>query len=73
MDNQCQLFWYTCACVEFHLLRVLALIYYCGRWQEEGTSCVEHLAVFVPSRPHPLLSATVYQCDGCMSSQGHGG
>ena len=30
---------------------------------EVGALWVEHLAVFVPSLPHPLLS-TVYQCDG---------
>ena len=33
---------------------------------------MEHLAVFVPSLPHSLLS-TVYQCDGCLSYQGRGG
>ena len=41
-------------------------------WSELGALCVERLAVFVPSLPHPLLS-TVYQCDGCLSYQGHGG
>ena len=30
------------------------------------------LAVFVPFLPHPLLS-TVYQCEGCLFSQGRGG
>ena len=34
--------------------------------REVGALCVECLAVFVPSLPHPLLS-TVYQCDGCLS------
>ena len=33
---------------------------------------MEHLVVFVPSLPHPLLS-TVYQCDGCLSYLGRGG
>ena len=33
---------------------------------------MEYLVVFVPSLPHPLLS-TVYQCDRCLSSRGHGG
>ena len=32
---------------------------YLSVWQEVGALCVEHLAVFVPSFPHPLLS-TVY-------------
>ena len=40
--------------------------------REVGALCVEHLAVFVPSLPHPLLS-TVYQCDGCLSYLGRGG
>ena len=40
--------------------------------QEVGALCVERLAVFVPSLPHPLLS-TVYQCDGCLSYLGRGG
>ena len=41
--------------------------------REVGALCVERLAVLiVPSLPHPLLS-TVYQCDGCLSYQGHGG
>ena len=40
--------------------------------QEVGALCEEHLAVFVPSFPRPLLS-TVYQCDGCLSYQGRGG
>ena len=31
---------------------------------------MEQLVVLFP--PHPLLS-TVYQCEGCLSSQGHGG
>ena len=39
---------------------------------EVGALLVEHLAVFVPSRSHPLLS-TVYQCDGCLSYLGCGG
>ena len=39
---------------------------------EAGAVCVERLAVFVPSLPHPLLS-TVYQCDGCLSYLGRGG
>ena len=34
--------------------------------------CVERLAVFVPSLPHPLLS-TVYQCDWCLSYLGRRG
>ena len=34
--------------------------------------CVERLAVFVPSLPHPLLS-TVYQCDWCLSYLERGG
>ena len=33
---------------------------------------MERLAVLVPSSPHPLIS-TVYQCDGCLASQGRGG
>ena len=33
---------------------------------------MERLAVFVPSLPHPLLSA-VCQCDRCLSYQGCGG
>ena len=41
-------------------------------WREVGALCVDRLAVFVPSLPHPLLS-TVYQCDGCLSYQGRGG
>ena len=40
--------------------------------REVGAVCVERLAVFVPSLPHPLLS-TVYQCDGCLSYLGRGG
>ena len=40
--------------------------------REAGAVCVERLAVFVPSLPHPLLS-TVYQCDGCLSYLGRGG
>ena len=40
--------------------------------REVGAVCVERLAVFVPSLPHPLLS-TVYQCDGCLSYLGSGG
>ena len=39
--------------------------------REVGAVCVERLAVFVPSLPHPLLS-TVYQCDGCLSYLGCG-
>ena len=39
---------------------------------EVGALCVERLAVFVPSLPHPLLS-TVYQCDGCLSYLERGG
>ena len=42
---------------------------YLSVWREEGALCVECLAVFVPSLPYPLLSS-VYQCDGCLSSQG---
>ena len=37
-----------------------------------GALCVEHLAVFITSLPHPLLS-TVYQCDRCLSYLGRGG
>jgi len=44
---------------------------YLSVWWEEGALCVERLADFVPSRPHPLLS-TVCQCDGCLSSWGVG-
>ena len=40
--------------------------------RDVGAVCVERLAVFVPSLPHPLLS-TVYQCDGCLSYLGRGG
>ena len=40
--------------------------------REVRAVCVERLAVFVPSLPHPLLS-TVYQCDGCLSYLGRGG
>ena len=40
------------------------------RW-EEGALSAERLAVFVPSRPHHLLSI-VCQCDGCLSSRGVG-
>ena len=40
--------------------------------REVGALSVERLAVFVPSLPHPLLS-TVYQCNRCLSYQGHGG
>ena len=40
--------------------------------REVGAVCVERLAVFVPSLPHPLLS-TVYQCDGYRSYLGRGG
>ena len=39
---------------------------------EVGALCVERLAVFVPSLPHPLLS-TVYQCDRCLSYLVRGG
>ena len=45
---------------------------YLSVWRDEGALCVECLAVFVPSLPHPLLS-NVYQCDECLSSQGCGG
>ena len=45
---------------------------YLSVWREEGALCVESLAVFVPSCPHPLFS-TVYQCDGSLSSRGRGG
>ena len=37
--------------------------------REVGAVCVERLAVFVPSLPHPLLS-TVYQCDRYLSYLG---
>ena len=45
---------------------------YLSVWQEERALCVENLAAFVPSLPHPLLSI-VYQCDKCLSSQGRRG
>jgi len=45
---------------------------YSSVWREEAALCVESLAVFVPSCPHPLVS-TVYQCDGSLSSRGRGG
>ena len=45
---------------------------YLSEGREVGALCVERLAVFVPSLPHPLLS-TVYQCDGCLSYLGRGG
>ena len=44
---------------------------YLSLGREVGALCVERLAVFVPSLPHPLLS-TVYQCDGYLSYQGVG-
>ena len=52
------------------MLWAVGLIYQWGG--EVGALCVERLAVFVPSLPHPLLS-TVYQCDGCLSYIGRGG
>ena len=52
--------------------RALGCSAYLSKWQGVGASCVEHLAVFVPFLPHPLLS-TVYQCDGCLSYLGCGG
>ena len=30
----CQWFWYTCACMEFHMLWAVVLIYQCGRKKE---------------------------------------
>ena len=45
---------------------------YLSVWREVGALCVEHLEVFASSLPHPLLS-TMYQCDGCLSYQKHGG
>ena len=40
--------------------------------RQVGALWLEHLAVFVLSLPHPLLS-TVYQCDGCLSYLGRAG
>ena len=45
---------------------------YLSLGREVGALCVERLAVFVPSLPHPLLF-TVYQCDRCLSYLGRGG
>ena len=45
---------------------------YLSVWREVGALCFEHLAVFC-SLPPPSLLSTVYQCDGCLSSRGHGG
>ena len=50
----------------------LACHVYLSVCRDEGALCVESLAVFVPSCPHPVVS-TVYQCDGSLSSQGRGG
>ena len=52
--------------------RALGRRAYLSVGREVGAVCVERLAVFVPSLPHPLLS-TVYQCDGCLSYLGRGG
>ena len=52
--------------------RALGCSAYLPVWREVGALCVERLAVFVPSLPHPLLS-TVYQYDGCLSYLGRGG
>ena len=52
--------------------RALGCRAYLSVGREVGALCVERLAVFVPSLPHPLLS-TVYQCDGCLSYLGPGG
>ena len=52
--------------------RALGCSAYLSVWREVGALCVEGLVVFVPSLPHHLLS-TVYQCDRCLSYQGHGG
>ena len=49
--------------------RALGCSAYLSVWLEVGALCVERLAAFAPSLPHPLLS-TVYQCDGCLSSCG---
>jgi len=54
------------------ILLALGSSAYLSVWQEKGALCVECLAVFVPSHPHPLLS-TVYECGGCLSSRGCGG
>ena len=54
------------------ILLALGSSAYLSVWRKKGALCVEHLAVFVPSHPHPLLS-TVYECGGCLSSQGCGG
>ena len=51
------------------ILRALGRRDYLSVGREVGALWVEHLAVFVPSLPHPLLS-TVYQCDGCLSYLG---
>ena len=56
---------------------------YLSVWREVWALCVERLAIFVPSLPHPLLSTVtgaclLFHCDGCLSmwrvlsSQGHG-
>ena len=50
--------------------RALGRRAYLSVGREVGAFCGEHLAVFVPSLPHPLLS-TVYQCD--RSYLGRGG
>ena len=51
------------------ILRALGCSAYLSLWWEVGALWVERLAVLFP--PFPLLS-TVYQCDGCLSSQGRG-
>ena len=60
-------------CLRMHgIPRALGRRAYLSVGREVGALFVEHLAVFVPSLPHPSLS-TVYQCDGCLSYLGHGG
>ena len=60
-------------CLRMHgIPRALGRRAYLSVGRELGAWCVERLAVFVPSLPHPLLS-TVYQCDGCLSYLGRGG
>ena len=56
-------FWNTCTCVGFHKLWVIELMYYCSRSKEH---CVWSMCF---SRPPP----SIFRCDGCPSSLGHGG
>ena len=61
------------ACLRMHgIPHALGCRAYLSDGWEVGALCVERLAVFVPSLPHPLLS-TVYQCDGCLSYLRRGG